>query len=1251
MITDYKKLQILKSKPKISLKKSTADMDNDGVSDEEETQALVDADKPDFYNPRASKFSNLGEELKGSALHNRSQYANFSDGQGFISRSKLDKQSPMGYTVNDSYGAYLGLVKHAIYQGMPAKAGITSSHKPKGKYTDDDVIGHIWQADDEEGTFYGSVEHREPRSAKKVADVSYAEYKDVLNDEYINFRNKFSELADKHLPEGENFAHGMKKMRSEMVKYVNDRLEDGSSKRGYSLNHLALLHFRNFVNKGMSPYRNKKFAERLNKSLEEVKNRHESEFGNIPHEKLADAVSDMMSSHGDSFRQKAEDILRGVKVSKPKATQGEGEAGDKPKRAKTKAQIRKEFYQNQAERIGDDTVDDFSSDEKAERLTSHFDLRGVQYGNSVTDTEREFHLSQAHNALHDLTKALNLPPEMASFNGRLGLAIGARGRSAAMAHYEPSTHVINLTRKNGIGSLAHEWAHMFDHVLPMITHQTEKSNVMYGSENYGSSFRLSAYTPAHDDAGKISDAYKKARPAMEQYKNQVVDYFRKEYGRIPNKINYWVSDRELFARGFEKYLSQKLQKNAQRNTYLVPNELLSGIYPQGAVAEQLEGFFDELFSTFSESTFLKKSIADLFAAPKRRNLRKSLRKDFDWSKQRPQVIFGLILSEEITPSDLDRPQLERVVDHLIESDDIKYAKELLKRLDEPDTIFMVRIVTEAVRRLRTEDRQPWMAELGWHIAITYLSLAQLDAKCLLSNTIYPDDQHIKSSLLELMDIENLSDIPNDLNKETEFKFFAVLADDSKLQADLTYNDVDDYILTQMLKLCYPRKVLVDFCKNLLADSHSSTVRTQARNLLRYHGAYDESRYVDVWPNKTAYEELLEDVKKLGSGGQPVSERDLASIGHAKTASMFAKDGIVDPADVQWVVDHHNDTALRLPYEIEHSVDELNQEVTCRLHILLPNKIRDALIRAGKLESWNRSVPLAMAGVPNSIAFDTIKINQDGDNVSVEIGGNVKVAADATSEMYSSGYAGEMKLSGEMRSFFNMMLKQWASDAKIMTVQENIFGDRDIEETLIEAVRQIVRDSYNVKDVAIKSTKMHKSLAAGYPAAGSATTGMASMAKDKKRPKMNFEVGADEVLIYSDGDNAGSQVERAVNEGRLEAVYDIGVRIHKIGKILASFTKKNGGRIINKGGDDFTAIIPKKALYLLELPREKVRRQTGFTVTIGVGRTAAEAVHALIWGKAHGKDQVAVWDEDKERYVQEEIVRPTEEEKLRDTFSQ
>lgn len=94
-----------------------------------------------------------------------------------------------------------------------------------------------------------------------------------------------------------------------------------------------------------------------------------------------------------------------------------------------------------------------------------FGFRGVEFGNWNNQAERQQVMNAAYDGLLDLAEVLNLPAKAISLNGDLALAFGARGHglSGARAHYEPGKAVINLTKMNGAGALAHEWLHALDH--------------------------------------------------------------------------------------------------------------------------------------------------------------------------------------------------------------------------------------------------------------------------------------------------------------------------------------------------------------------------------------------------------------------------------------------------------------------------------------------------------------------------------------------------------------------------------------------------------------------------------------------------------------------------------------------------------------------------------------------------------------------------------------------------------------------
>lgn len=106
-----------------------------------------------------------------------------------------------------------------------------------------------------------------------------------------------------------------------------------------------------------------------------------------------------------------------------------------------------------------------TSDAKDSDFQEVFGFRGVEFGNWNNQAERQELLNDAYDGLLDLAQVMGIPPKAISLDGELALAFGARGHglSGSRAHYERDKVVINLTKMNGAGSLAHEWFHAVDH--------------------------------------------------------------------------------------------------------------------------------------------------------------------------------------------------------------------------------------------------------------------------------------------------------------------------------------------------------------------------------------------------------------------------------------------------------------------------------------------------------------------------------------------------------------------------------------------------------------------------------------------------------------------------------------------------------------------------------------------------------------------------------------------------------------------
>lgn len=270
-------------------------------------------------------------------------------------------------------------------------------------------------------------------------------------------------------------------------------------------------------------------------------------------------------------------------------------------------------------RVGEDMRN--GQDVTPQMFGEAFGFRGVEFGNWVEQGRRQQDLNDAYDALMDMAALLDVPPKAISLNGQLGLAFGARGSGGvnpAKAHYEPDMVVINLTKKNGAGSLGHEWWHALD--------------------NYFSRSRKKAdgmMTDALDV--KLSSAGKKYLYQDNGVRQEIID----AYGRVMKSINttaikarssvldgkrskeYWTTDVEMSARAFESYLISKLQDQNASNDYLaniVDEDTWNAAaalgwelddsypYPTAGEIPEIRAGFDEFFKTI-ETRETEKGVA------------------------------------------------------------------------------------------------------------------------------------------------------------------------------------------------------------------------------------------------------------------------------------------------------------------------------------------------------------------------------------------------------------------------------------------------------------------------------------------------------------------------------------------------------------------------------------------------------------------------------------------------------------------
>jgi phosphoglycolate phosphatase-like HAD superfamily hydrolase len=228
---------------------------------------------------------------------------------------------------------------------------------------------------------------------------------------------------------------------------------------------------------------------------------------------------------------------KGSIVSKGFDTQAEAEVAAKDMAKKTaKRQESAEKNLTEAQRNGP-VYRPAGLDVTPKSLQEKFGFRGVNFGNYTDQAERQAFTNRSYDALNDLAEVVGIPPQAISLNGTLGLAYGAQGRggkNAAAAHFVPGVNEINLTKDNGGGTLAHEWAHALDHYFAVqagdVLAKSPEPFITHHIDTYNADGKLSALRPEIVQAfkdishaiNKTMETPEKVQARMEATKNQAV---------------------------------------------------------------------------------------------------------------------------------------------------------------------------------------------------------------------------------------------------------------------------------------------------------------------------------------------------------------------------------------------------------------------------------------------------------------------------------------------------------------------------------------------------------------------------------------------------------------------------------------------------------------------------------------------------------------------------------------------------------
>ena len=239
----------------------------------------------------------------------------------------------------------------------------------------------------------------------------------------------------------------------------------------------------------------------------------------------------------------------------------------------------------------------------AEEFRETFGFRGVEFGNWTNQEDRQQALNNAFDAFMDLADAIGKSPRSLSLNGQLGIAFGARGGGRAAAHYEPDKVVINLTKTQGAGSLAHEWWHAIDNYFArrrgqQHVYNSDRTGYKYNTEKKG------AYS--EKERQELTDAFKELMNAIDNS-----SYGKRSRAYASMKSSYWNRPTELGARAFAIWIERKLSERGTVNDFLANNptstdwgnpDMVTKYYPYPIEGDfdTLDTAFDNLFNAIQE---------------------------------------------------------------------------------------------------------------------------------------------------------------------------------------------------------------------------------------------------------------------------------------------------------------------------------------------------------------------------------------------------------------------------------------------------------------------------------------------------------------------------------------------------------------------------------------------------------------------------------------------------------------------------